>query len=94
MDAALPREYTQPNVRLWATAYLAHLLDRPPSEIDLYRGLAEYGLDSMDAVVMAGAMEEHFGVEIDPAAFLGEATLGELIAGIGAAGGSAGSERG
>ena len=75
-----PRELTAENLRLWAAAYLAHLLDRPAAEIDLYSALSEFGLDSMDAVVMAGEMEEHFGVEIDPATFLREATLGELIA--------------
>ena len=75
----VPRNLTPENARLWACAYLAHLLDRPAAEIDLFRPLSEYGLDSVDAVVMAGEMEDHFGVEIDPATFLREATLGELI---------------
>jgi acyl carrier protein len=47
------------------------------------RGLADYGLDSMDGVVMAGQMEEHFGVEIDPATFLRPEPVGVLIAGFG-----------
>ena len=76
----VPRSLTPENARLWARAYLAHLLNRPDGEIDLYQPLSEYGLDSVDAVVMAGEMEAHFGIEIDPATFLREATLGELIA--------------
>ena len=70
---------TPQNVREWATAYLAHLLNRPPAEIDLFREISAYGLDSMDAVVMAGAMEDHFQVEIDPAAFLRQTTIGDLL---------------
>ena len=76
----VPRNLTPDNARNWARAYLAHLLARPLEEIDLFRPLSEYGLDSVDAVVMAGEMEAHFGVQIDPATFLREATLGELIA--------------
>lgn len=77
--AHLPREFSAQNLRRWASAYLAHLLDQPEERIDLYRGLTDYGLDSMDAVVMAGELEEHFGIEIDPALFLREASLGALI---------------
>ena len=78
--AHLPRELNADNVNRWATVYLAHLVGRPEPEIDLFRPFSDYGLDSMDAVVMAGEMEEHFQVEIAPALFLQEAaTLGEVI---------------
>jgi acyl carrier protein len=86
----VPRELTPENARRWACAYLAHLLDRPAGEIDLFRPLSEYGLDSVDAVVMAGEMEEHFGVEIDPATFLRQASVGELITELGSLAGSKG----
>jgi acyl carrier protein len=77
----VPRELNGDNARLWAKAYLAHLLARPEGEIDLYRPFTDYGLDSMDAVVMVGEMEAHFRQELDPATFLQEATsLGEIIA--------------
>jgi len=79
--AHLPRELNAANARRWAKAYIAHLLGKPDAEIDLFQPFTRYGLDSMDAVVMAGEMEEHFAVEIDPALFLQEAaTLGELLA--------------
>jgi acyl carrier protein len=79
--AHLPREMNGPNVRRWATAYIAHLVGRAEGDVDLYRPFSDYGLDSMDAVVMAGEMEEHFAMEIDPGLFLQETTtLGELIA--------------
>jgi acyl carrier protein len=79
----LPREPTAENARGWAVAYLAYVLNLPTGEVDLMRGLADYGLDSMDAVVMAGEMEVHFGIEIDPALFLRPAPLGVLIAELG-----------
>jgi acyl carrier protein len=79
--AHLPRELNGENARRWAKAYLGHLIGRAEGEIDLFRPFSDYGLDSMDAVVMAGEMEEHFAAEIDPALFLQESmTLGELIA--------------
>jgi acyl carrier protein len=79
--AHLPRELNVENAGRWARAYLGHLLGRPEAEVDLYRPFNDYGLDSMDAVVMVGEMEEHFGAELDPALFLQETTtLGELIA--------------
>jgi acyl carrier protein len=79
--AHLPRELNGDNARRWARAYIAHLVDRAEDKIDLFRPFSDYGLDSMDAVVMAGEMEEHFAIEIDPGIFLQETmTLGELIA--------------
>jgi len=76
----LPRELNGENARRWALAYIAHLLDKPVEAIDLYRPFSDYGLDSLDAVVMAGEMEEHFSVELDPGIFLQEATtLGALL---------------
>jgi phthiocerol/phenolphthiocerol synthesis type-I polyketide synthase B len=66
--------------RRFVLGYVAHLLNIPEARVDLNRSLSDYGLDSMDAVVMAGAMEEHFGGEIDPAVFLHASTLDEQLA--------------
>jgi len=84
--ADLPRDPTPENGQRWAIAYLAHLLNLPQDQIDLLRGFADYGLDSMDAVVMAGEMEAHFGIDIEPALFLRAEPIGVLIAefGVGA----------
>jgi acyl carrier protein len=53
-------------VRDWVVRYLAELLQISPRDIDLGKSLGDFGLDSVDAVIMAGELEEHFGVEIDP----------------------------
>jgi acyl carrier protein len=50
----------------WVVCYLAKVLGIDQSNVDLRKGLGEYGLDSVDAMIMAGEFEEHFGVEIDP----------------------------
>jgi acyl carrier protein len=41
-----------------------------PESVALDKPLGTYGLDSVDAVLMAGELEEAFGIEIDPASFI------------------------
>jgi acyl carrier protein len=78
----LPHDRTAENARCWSVAYLARLSGRPPAEIDLAQNVAACALDSVDAVVMASAMEEHFGIEIDAGLFLKDASVGEVIDGL------------
>ncbi len=54
----------------WVRTHLAHVLGVPPESIAYQRALSSYGLDSVDAVLMAGELEEAFGIEIDPARFI------------------------
>ena len=77
--AQIPRGRTIGNARLWSIAYLAHLSGRRPEEIDLDANVAACALDSVDAVVMASAMEEHFGIEIDAGLFLKDAPIEGLL---------------
>lgn len=37
--------------------------------------LVDLGLESLDAVLLCGAVEDHFGVEVDPAAIFENETL-------------------
>jgi phthiocerol/phenolphthiocerol synthesis type-I polyketide synthase B len=78
----LPNERSALNARRWSIAYLARLTGRQPAEIDLEKNVTACALDSMDAVVMASAMEEHFGVEIDAGLFLKDASLGDVLDGL------------
>ena len=66
-------------LRDWVRNHLAHLLGVAPETIVLERSLADYGLDSVDAVLMAGELEEALGVEIDPAGFLQFDTFEQMI---------------
>jgi acyl carrier protein len=54
----------------WVRAHLAQRLGVAPETIALDKGLSDYGLDSVDAVLMAGELEEAFAIEIDPASFI------------------------
>lgn len=67
-------------VRVWITGFLVSLLDVDQAEIKGDTRFHVIGLDSVDAVVMAGAMEEHFDVEIDAALFLRNSTIDDLLA--------------
>lgn len=78
--AHLPRERTLANARLWAAAYLGHVLDIPPEQVEFSQAVAALGLDSVDAVVMAGAMEEHFETEIDATLYLLDNSLEQALA--------------
>jgi acyl carrier protein len=67
------------NVRSWMLGYLARLLEIDERDIDLGKSLGDFGLDSVDAVIMAGELEEHFGVEIDPNVVFEFDTLQEML---------------
>ncbi|MDZ5649764.1 acyl carrier protein [Nitrospirillum sp. BR 11828] len=67
-------------VRTWIVGFLVSLLDVNESEIKGDTLFHVMGLDSVDAVVMAGALEEHFNVEIEAALFLRNSTIDGLIA--------------
>jgi acyl carrier protein len=67
-------------VRLWIVAYLAELLDMPAAEIKPTEPFQNYGLDSADAIIIGGALEDQFDVDIDATLFLRNDTIDELIA--------------
>ncbi|MEI7713570.1 MAG: acyl carrier protein [Rhodospirillales bacterium] len=66
--------------------HVAALLDMEPGEIDPRHNLAEYGLDSADAVLLAGALEDILDTEIDAAIVLRNRTIDGVLADLQAAG--------
>jgi acyl carrier protein len=62
--------------------HLAQLTGLAPEEIRLDATLADYGLDSVDAVLLAGELEEMLEMEIDPASFLQYDTFELMIVGL------------
>jgi acyl carrier protein len=67
-------------VQAWIIGYIAEFLVIAPAEIRTDREFAALGLDSVDAVLIGGAFEERFDVEIDAAMFLRSRNIDELIA--------------
>ena len=63
----------------WVAQYLANLLGIDRFSVDLTKELADYGLDSADAVIMASEFEKNFSVEIDPTIFFECSNLQQMI---------------
>ncbi len=66
-------------VRAWLVSYIADFCSLQESEIDPEKDFADFGLDSIDSVVIGGALEEQFDVEIDASIFLRSHNMNELI---------------
>lgn len=50
----------------WMVDWLAQALKLPTTAIDVQRPLAEYGLDSLNAVELAAALQSSLGVPLSP----------------------------
>lgn len=66
-------------IRKWVCDHLGNVLGVPAQEVDLKRTLESYGLDSVEAVLMAGALEDEFHLQIDPAGFLQYPNLEAMV---------------
>jgi acyl carrier protein len=66
----------------WVRQHIGKLLGIAPESVSLDAKLSDYGLDSVDAVLMAGEIEDHFDIEINPASFIRFPTFEEMIAGL------------
>ena len=71
-----------PDLAAWVRGHLGRVLGIAPNLVALDRTLADYGLDSVDAVLMAGELEEAFGIEIDPAGFIQFDTIEAMVLGL------------
>jgi acyl carrier protein len=63
MSQRLPRD--SETLRNWMVSYIDGILS-VPGGVQTDKTFDTYGFDSVEAVVMAGVMEEEFGVQIDP----------------------------
>lgn len=54
-------------LKAWMREYILKMLSLDETTFDSAARFDAYGLDSVEAVVMAGVMEEEFGVPIEPA---------------------------
>ncbi len=61
-----PFPVDQATLRAWMIRYITSVLDVPAEDFPSGARFDTYGLDSVEAVVMAGVMEEEFGVPVDP----------------------------
>lgn len=55
-----------PALRAWLTQRVAEYAEQAPDQIRPDVSLAEYGLDSMYALMLCGDIEDHLGIAVDP----------------------------
>jgi acyl carrier protein len=56
----------QATLRAWLVNYITTVLSLPADATPTDQTFDSYGFDSIEAVVMAGVLEEEFGVQVDP----------------------------
>jgi acyl carrier protein len=60
--------------------YITTVLDLPAEGLSTSATFDTMGIDSVEAIVMAGVMEEHYGVEIDPMFFFEHPSIDSFVA--------------
>ena len=66
-------------VRAWILNYVCTALHLEPRNVSLTAPFDGYGFDSVEAVIMAGAMEDEFGLEIDPSIFFEDFSINGIV---------------
>jgi acyl carrier protein len=56
----------EPTLRAWLISYITSVLNLPSDKVPTDQTFVSYGFDSVEVVVMAGVMEEEFGVQVEP----------------------------
>lgn len=67
-------------LRSWLVEFLAHFLEIEPAAILPGRSFRDLGMNSADAVIVGGALEERFDVELDTTVFLRNESIDALVA--------------
>lgn len=74
-----PTAFTDAMAVTWYESFLGQRLGALPAHCTPQTPFAELGLDSMDAVVMAGHLEDVLGRRLEPEVFLTHACLADVI---------------
>ncbi len=71
--------FTDVMAQAWFEGFLTQRLGAVPAQCTPDTAFAELGFDSMDAVVMAGHLEDALGQPLEPEVFLTHTCLAEVI---------------
>jgi acyl carrier protein len=77
MDKRLPCD--SETLRNWMVAYIAGTLALPDG-VPTDKTFDTYGLDSVEAVVMAGVLEEEFATQVDPVQLFEHPSIDAFVA--------------
>ena len=69
---------TEPDIRVWCTAYLRGKLKLPDTVIDAHVDFARLGLDSAESVLLVAAIEDWLGLELASDTAVKHPTLAQL----------------
>ncbi|GII86770.1 hypothetical protein Ssi03_47600 [Sphaerisporangium siamense] len=75
---AAPAELTETEVREWLVGKLAHRLGVPAEQVDTDQYFDEFDLDSTEALVLSGELENWLGFELETTALWYHPTINEL----------------
>jgi acyl carrier protein len=67
-------------LRAWMANYICGVLGLDRATFSAAARFDTYGLDSVEAVIMAGVMEEEFQVIVDPTVFFDAPSVDEFVA--------------
>jgi acyl carrier protein len=73
------RTFSPEALRALLIAEIAAILKLEQAEIDPSRDFDEYGLDSVAAVVLLNAVEEHLGMELEPEIVMRRRSIDEIV---------------
>ncbi len=66
------------SIASWMTSYVSAVLNLPPDAFSPSDQFDAYGLDSVEAVIMAGVMEEEYSVVIEPTELLDHPSIDQF----------------
>jgi acyl carrier protein len=67
-------------LRAWMTKYICRVLSLDPANFSTSDRFDVYGLDSLEAVIMADRMEIEFQVTVEPEQFFDAPSVDEFVA--------------
>lgn len=67
-----------PTIQSWIVDYVADVLALEPHEVDVDKAFDGFGLDSVTAVGMTGALEDWLGQRVDPMVIFQYPTIAKL----------------
>ena len=67
-------------IKAWMDAYIRSVIDVPDGDFPFETSFDELGLDSVELTIMAGMLEEAFGIEIEPRDFVDNVNVATLAA--------------
>ena len=68
-----------PEIQAWLVFYLAKLLNIEPEDVNVTIPFERYGVNSEDAIILSGDLQEWLGCELDPTLLYDYPTIEALV---------------